>query len=112
MPTRPQLSDRLASAAPRGREAFRPPPAVPQRPPATVDEQRQTDDGRPSTVDGPPGRRQRDASRPAPSWAAQHKRLTFYCPIALIDKIEAEMAQSGRSKTAVIVDALHADLCR
>ncbi len=43
-------------------------------------------------------------------WEADHQRLTFYCPVALRERIEAAVAASGRSKTRVIVDALDAHL--
>jgi hypothetical protein len=49
--------------------------------------------------------------RPKPTtggWEDVNRRVTFYCPEELLDAIEAEMATSGRSKTAVIVDALRA----
>jgi hypothetical protein len=49
--------------------------------------------------------------RPKPTtggWEDVNRRVTFYCPEEVLDAIEAEMATSGRSKTAVIVDALRA----
>jgi hypothetical protein len=49
--------------------------------------------------------------RPKPTtggWEDVNRRVTFYCPEEILDAIEAEMATSGRSKTAVIVDALRA----
>ncbi len=45
-----------------------------------------------------------------PSWEETHQRVTFYCPRALIDVIEAEMNASSRSKSQVIVDALRQHL--
>jgi hypothetical protein len=36
--------------------------------------------------------------------------VTFYCPLELLEAVEAEMARSGRSKSGVIVDALRAHL--
>jgi hypothetical protein len=43
-------------------------------------------------------------------WEAAHQRVTFYCPVDLLDQVEAEVARSGRSKSRVIVDALRAHL--
>ena len=86
---RPNLRDRM-NPAPRGRDAV-------YGPPDTVDERPQTDDGVPSTVD---------------RWEDTHKRVTFYCPAALLTEVEAEMRRSGRSKSRVIVDALAAHLKR
>jgi hypothetical protein len=47
---------------------------------------------------------------PRAPWEAQHKRVTFYCPTELLARIEKEIVRSGRSKTAVIVDAVRAEL--
>jgi len=33
-------------------------------------------------------------------------RVTFHCPLDLLDLVEAEMGRSGRSKGRVITDAL------
>ena len=54
------------------------------------------------------------AARPAggPSWDETHQRVTFYCPLELLEAVEAEMERSGRSKTGVIVDALRAHLAQ
>ena len=91
MPKRRSLSDRLTpDAAPRGREAvFGPRP--------TVDEQPQTVNRPPSTVD-------------AARWEDTHQRVTFYCPRDLLAAVEAEMRRSGRSKSKVIVDAIAAQV--
>jgi Ribbon-helix-helix protein, copG family len=40
------------------------------------------------------------------------QRVTFYCPLELLEAVEAEMERSGRSKSGVIVDALRAHLAR
>jgi hypothetical protein len=48
----------------------------------------------------------------AASWDDTHQRVTFYCPLELLEVIEAEMERSGRSKTGVIVDALREHLTR
>jgi hypothetical protein len=70
--------------------------------------------GGPSTVEGPPPTgdpRAGPVGEPESSaWEARHKRVTFYCPTDLLQRVEVEMRRSGRSKTAVIVDALSADL--
>jgi hypothetical protein len=70
--------------------------------------------GGPSTVEGPPPTldpRAGPVGGPESSaWEARHKRVTFYCPTDLLQGVEVEMRRSGRSKTAVIVDALVADL--
>ena len=47
---------------------------------------------------------------PTFTWDASHRRVTFYCPVGLVPELEAEMVRSGRSKTAVIIDALMAHL--
>jgi hypothetical protein len=84
--------------------------------PLTVPKQRTAVDQLPSTVDGPRttigGQRSLSITQSAERepWEAQHKRVTFYCPTELLARIEAEMDRSGRSKTAVIVDAVRADL--
>lgn len=44
----------------------------------------------------------------AQTWDHSHRRVTLYCPLDLLDAIEAEMKRSGRSKSRVIVDALWA----
>jgi hypothetical protein len=129
VPRRPSLSDRLVEPG-RGRDAFRPDPPRPghsdqagadggratvDRPPSTVTGGPSTADGNPLTVDRRP--ETVDGSGTAGltgggtgSWEEQNKRVTFYCPRWLLADIENEMAQSGRSKTAVIVDALRNDL--
>lgn len=82
---RPSLRDRTAPA--RGAEAIY---ASPE--PATVDRP-------PSTVDGE-----------GAAWEENHKRVTFYCPVDVLDAVEASMRETGRSKTRVIVDALRQHL--
>ena len=126
MPRRPSLSERLDTEA-LGRQAFLPGraegrsetngnlPTAPgtAAPPPAVDDASAVS-GPPSTVDEQPvtvyRRRVTNTVAPAQHWEAQHKRVTFYCPVELLERIEAEIVQSGRSKTAVIVDALRADL--
>jgi hypothetical protein len=48
----------------------------------------------------------------AATWEATHQRVTFYCPLELLEAVEAEMRRTGRSKTGVIVDALKEHLDR
>ncbi len=43
-------------------------------------------------------------------WEARHKRVTFHCPLELLEAIEEEVRASGRRKNAVIIDALRANL--
>ncbi len=43
-------------------------------------------------------------------WDESYRRVTFHCPVALLQAVEAEMERSGRSKSRVIVDALRAAL--
>jgi hypothetical protein len=50
------------------------------------------------------------SSSRASTWEARHKRVTFHCPLELLEAIETEMNHSGRKKNAVIVDALRAHL--
>lgn len=51
------------------------------------------------------------AGRPASlSWEERHKRVTFHCPLDLLEALDAEVASSGRKKNTVIVDALRAHL--
>ena len=44
------------------------------------------------------------------TWEQAHRRVTFYCPVAVLAALEREMGRSRRSKTAVIVDALREHL--
>lgn len=44
------------------------------------------------------------------SFEARHKRVTFHCPLELLDELEEELARSGRKKNAVIVEALRSHL--
>lgn len=52
--------------------------------------------------------------RPKPpagqAWEDNHQRITFYCPKDLVVAVEAAMADTSRSKSQVIVDALRAQL--
>ncbi len=43
-------------------------------------------------------------------WDESNRRVTFYCPVEVLEAIEAEMKRSGRSKSQVIVNALRAYL--
>jgi Ribbon-helix-helix protein, copG family len=38
--------------------------------------------------------------------------VTFYCPLEVLEAVEAEMDRSGRSKSRVITDALRQHLGR
>lgn len=91
MPKRRTISDRLGQDQARGRDAIYGQPQPAPEPPGTVDRQRST---------------------PTASWDDTHQRLTFYCPLDLLEAIEADMRRSGRSKTGVIVDALREHLTR
>lgn len=44
------------------------------------------------------------------TWESRHHRVTFHCPLDLLDELEAEVASSGRKKNAVIVEALREHL--
>lgn len=83
--------------------------------------------GLPSTVHRPrstkvarkSGPAKKTAAKPAPpasgSWDATHERVTFHCPRAIIDAVEAEVTRSkrsgeGRSKSRIIVDAIRQHL--
>jgi hypothetical protein len=94
---RTSLRDRLQASdtgTPKGREALYQSPIAPEP---------QTERTR-LTVDG---------KRSTPSdekWEDAHSRVTFYCPVTLVATIEAEVANSGRSKSQVIVGALQAHL--
>jgi len=78
---------------------------------------------RPSTVDRPRSTRSTPKARPTTtkgktkkpaaavgSWDATHERVTFHCPRAVIDAVEAEVTRGSRSKSRVIVDALREHL--
>lgn len=47
---------------------------------------------------------------PAPSWEERHKRVTFHCPLDLLEALESEVSTSGRKKNTVILDALREHL--
>jgi hypothetical protein len=57
-----------------------------------------------------PRTRRRRASTGEPAWESEHTRVTFYAPLDLLAEVETSMAQTGRSKTQVIVDALREHL--
>jgi Ribbon-helix-helix protein, copG family len=92
VPKRSSLRDRLGQDEARGREAvYQPdPPAPALGPPQTVDRQRST----------------------GASWDDTYQRVSFYCPLELLEAVEADMARSGRSKSAVIVAALREHLAQ
>ena len=97
---RTSLHDRLASgsgSAPKGREALYQTPPL-QQSPHPAESHRQ-----PLTVNG-----QRGAT--SERWEDAHSRVTFYCPVSLLKTIEDEVSDSGRSKSQIIVDALHEHL--
>lgn len=97
---RTSLHDRLASggaSAPKGREALYQTPALQQS------FQPEEPDRQPLTVNG-----QRGSA--AERWEDSHSRVTFYCPVSLLKTIEDEVSDSGRSKSQIIVDALHEHL--
>ncbi len=98
---RTSLHDRLQAGnapAPKGREALYQ-ASTPASEVAHSEVDRQ-----PLTVDGQP-------SVPAEErWEDSHTRVTFYCPVSLVKTVESEVANSGRSKSQVIVDALQGHL--
>lgn len=51
-----------------------------------------------------------DRPQPIGTWENNHRRVTFYCSLELVQKLEAEITRSGRSKSRVIVDAIQAHL--
>lgn len=96
---RTSLHDRLQAGnapAPKGREAlYQAPTSATKFPDVAVDRQPLTVDGKHSTED---------------RWEDTHTRVTFYCPVSLVKAVEAEVSNSGRSKSQVIVDALQGHL--
>ena len=40
------------------------------------------------------------------SWEANHKRVTFYCPIDLLQELERATRTTGRSKTQILTEGL------
>ncbi len=120
MRKRSSLSNRL-EGEPLDREAFLAGPPLPtaddagitikgQRP--AVDRLRSSVEERGVTVDGRPSHSKRAGASRGEPWEAQHKRVTFYCPTELLTRIEEEIIRSGRSKTAMIVDAVRADFSK
>jgi Ribbon-helix-helix protein, copG family len=99
VPKRSSVRDRLDQDQARGQEAIYGEPETPA--PEPVDHR--------STAAAVPRRSPGEAAAAA-SWEASHQRVTFYCPLELLEAIEADMRRSGRSKTAVIVDALREHL--
>jgi len=39
-------------------------------------------------------------------WDANHKRVTFYCPVDLLSELDATVKRTGRSKSQLLVDGL------
>ena len=56
---------------------------------------------------GHPGRRRAVGEE---GWEARNKRVTFYCPLEVLDALSTEVARGERSNSQVIVDALRAHL--
>jgi len=97
---RTSLHDRLQAGntpAPKGREAL-------HQAPVPVSTEADQAPGQPLTVDGKP------SSQVAERWEDSHTRVTFYCPVSLVKTVESEVADSGKSKSQVIVDALQGHL--
>jgi hypothetical protein len=81
---------------------------TPKRPdPRSVLERERNGTGREAVYGGSPAAASTSA---ALSYEDRHKRVTFHCPLDLLDALEAEMSSSGRKKNTVIVDALRAHL--
>lgn len=82
-------------------------PAKIHRPPSTVHRPPS-----PKSTKSAPKKRAatKPAAVPAASWEATHERVTFHCPRAVIDAVEAEVTRGARSKSRVIVDALREHL--
>jgi len=132
VPQRTSLRDRMTQAPPKGRDAlYSGGTSTVDGLPSTVDPPPSTVDGGPAGTTSPapaatqPGRagsgrggergnRLRSTVAGGPStvdghvraWTEAHKRVTFYSHRDLIRDIERAMAESGRSKSQVIVDAL------
>jgi hypothetical protein len=85
MPSRPNLSQAL------GREAVYGPT------PSTTDAPRRP--GRPKKTDGP-------------TWEESHERATFHLARDLHQAVKEEAARSGRTKSAVVSDALREHLAK
>ena len=89
MSTRPSLRDHAIrkQPAPSGREAIYSP--------------QDTNEATTSTEDNPLS---------TSTWEDTHRRVTFYCSLELLQVLEAEITNSGKSKSQVIVEALQAQL--
>lgn len=48
------------------------------------------------------------AKAPQGSWEEVNRRVTFYCPIPVLEAIEREVALTGRSKSQVILGRMAA----
>jgi hypothetical protein len=59
-------------------------------------------------VADPPVRRRRAGGRPkiGDGWESRQKRVTFYCPLDVLEVLDTQVEQTGRSLTQVIVTAL------
>lgn len=80
----------------------------PRRPdPKALLEREHNGTGREAVYGGPAGRTPAPASL---SYEERHKRVTFHCPLDLLEALDAEVSSSGRKKNTVIVEALRAHL--
>lgn len=85
---------------------------MPKRPdPASLIEREQPK-GREAIYGGSPAPGVSGPAQPRAGWEARHKRVTFHCPIDLLEQIEAEVSASGRRKNTLIVEAIRAELRR
>lgn len=85
---------------------------MPKRPsPGALLERERPGQGRDAVYGGNGAKLADKPSSPArATWEERHKRVTFHCPLDLLDLLEAEVRSSGRKKNSVIVDALRAHL--
>jgi len=66
--------------------------------------------GPPLPIAGNPESATQDVN--AETWDANHKRVTFYCPLELLHELEAAVRTAGRSKTQFLVEGLRLALDR
>lgn len=52
---------------------------------------------------------QQYAEERSANWAERHKRVTFYCPVELLERLDGAVTPE-RSKSEIIVDALRSAL--
>lgn len=84
---------------------------MPKRPsPGALLEREQSGQGRDAVYGGNGTDVAATSPAAAGSWEARHKRVTFHCPLELLDALESEIRASGRKKNSVIVEALQAHL--